>query len=419
VKDAIDDHGVSPGALNSSWILRALARIRITDAALSLAVRNMFRRRTRLVLTLSLLAGAGAMFVTSLNLKAAWENNVAQAAHDRHFDLELGLLQPAALERVVTLITAVPGVNHVEPWDVSRTSIASNDGLNLARRYPDGAHGGFALRAAPPDTKLVAHSMLEGRWLQAQDGDVVVINTLARAIAFRDVRVGDWVTLSVDHRPLKLKVVGITRELLTPGAAYVTPNTFARATHTGGLTNALRIVLADRERTEAVSRSIVQALEREHIGVKEVITAKRFATAQGGHVYVLVFALGFIAAMMAMVGLLGLASALGTAVIERTREFGVMRAIGARSAAVIRSVLGEGALIALLSWIIALALSLPLSARVAGVLASISTQELSLQLSPSGAVLWLCVVLLGSLVVSLYPGKRASELTVRQTLTQT
>jgi putative ABC transport system permease protein len=397
----------------------ALARIRITDAALNLAVRNVFRRRTRLVLTLSLLAGAGAMFVTSLNLKAAWANNVTQAAHDRHFDLELGLQQAALWERVVTLVAAVPGVSHVEPWDVSRVSIAGKDGLELARSYPDGSHGGFVLRGAPPDTKLVAHNMLEGRWLQSGDADAVVLNTLARTIAFRNVQVNDWVTLSVDHRPLKVRVVGVTRELLTPGAAYVTPDAFALATHTVGLTSAVRIVLADRERTDAVSRSIVQALEREHIGVKGVVTAKRYATAQGGHVYILVFALGFIATMMAMVGLLGLASALGTAVIERTREFGVMRAIGARSACIIRSVLGEGALIGLLSWVVALLLSLPLSAQVGRVLAPISTQELSLQLSPLGAGLWLCFVLLGSVVVSFYPAKRASQLTVRQTLTHT
>jgi putative ABC transport system permease protein len=419
VKDAIDDHGVSPDALNSSWMSRALARIRIRDAALNLAVRNTFRRRARFVLTLSLLAGAGAMFVTSLNLKAAWENNVTQAARDRHFDLELDLQQAAPLERVMALAAAVPGVRQVEPWSVGSASIAGKDELEILRRYPDGAHGGFSLRAAPPDTRLVAHTMIEGRWLQAQDSDAVVINTLAKAIAFRETKVGDWVTLSVDHRPLKVRVVGITRELLTPGAAYITPAAFAQATRSAGLTNAIRIVLADQEQIETASRAVVQALEREQIGVKVVITEKRFVAAQGGHVYILVFALGFIAAMMAVVGLLGLVSSLGTSVIERTREFGVMRAVGARSGAVLRTVLGEGILIGMLSWIVALLLSLPLSARVGAVLASIATQELSLQLSPSGAALWLCVVLLGSVIVSFFPAKRASQLTIRQTLAYT
>jgi putative ABC transport system permease protein len=416
VRDAIDDHGVSSGGQGSSWTTRALARIRVTDAASNLAVRNLFRRRARLVLTLSLLAGAGAMFVTSLNLKAAWEHNITQAASDRHFDLELELQKAASLERVLAVTSAVPGVAHVEPWDVAGASIANRDGLEVVRRYPDGAHGGIALRGAPPNTKLVAHTMSEGRWLQVQDDDAVVINTLARTIAFRGAKVGDWVSLSVDHRPLKLRLVGVVRELLTPGAAYVTPDTFARATRGVGLTNAVRIVLADREQADAVIGAIVQAFEREHIGVKSVLTDKRFAAAQGGHVYVLVFALGFIAAMMAVVGMLGLASSLGISVIERTREFGVMRAIGARSGAIIRTVVGEGLLIGLLSWIVALALSLPLSAQVGGVLASISAQELSLELSVSGAGWWLAIVLFGSTAVSCYPARQASKLTVRKTL---
>jgi putative ABC transport system permease protein len=416
VRHAIDDYGVSAGGQGSSWTRRALARIRVTDAASNLAVRNLFRRRTRLVLTLSLLAGAGAMFITSLNLKAAWEHAITQAVSDRHFDLELGLQKIASLERVLAVTTAVPGVVNVEPWNVAAASIGNKDGLDVVRRYPDGAHGGIVLRGAPPNTQLIAHTMIEGRWLRQQDNDAVVINTLARTSALRGAKLGDWVSLSVDHRPLKLRIVGVVRELLTPGAAYVTPGTFARATRAVGLVNAVRIVLADREQADGVAGAIVQALEREHIGVKSVLTDKRLTAAQGGHVYILVLALGFIAAMMAVVGMLGLASSLGTSVIERTREFGVMRAIGARSGAVIRTVVGEGLLIGVLSWIVALLLSLPLSAQVGEVLASISTQELSLELSVSGAGWWLAIVLFGSTAVSFCPARQASKLTVRQTL---
>jgi len=419
VRQAIDDHGVSAQTPASSWLARALTRLRITDAALNLAVRNTFRRRTRLLLTLSLLSGAGAMFITSLNLEAAWEDNVTQAARDRHFDLEVRLQQPAPVDKVLAVASALPGVRHIEPWDVSRASIAGADALDLVHSYPDGAHGGFGLHSAPPDTRMVAHEMIDGRWLQPQDEDALVINSLAHAIAFRGVRVGDRVTLLVEHRPLTLRVVGITRELLTPGAAYVTPATFARATGLAGRTNALRLSLVDRGQADAVARRVVKALERERIGVKMVFTEKRFVAAQGGHVYILVFALGFIATLMAVVGLLGLASSLGTAVVERTREFAVMRAVGARSAAVMRSVLGEGMLTAALSCVAAIALSLLLSARVGSVLAAISTQELRLQLSPSGVGLWLLVVLLGSTVVSIAPARSASRLTVRQALSHT
>jgi putative ABC transport system permease protein len=210
--------------------------------------------------------------------------------------------------------------------------------------------------------------------------------------------------------------VGVVNESLTPGAAYVTPATFQHATQRAGRVNALRFVVADRARVEAVSRALVQALEAAGAGVRVSITEQRFAAAQGGHVYILVAALGFIACTMAVVGLLGLASTLGTAVAERTREFGVLRALGARSAAVLQTVVFEGLVIALLSWGLAVLLSLGLSARVGQVLASIAAQSLVPRLSLPGALLWLALLLLGALVVSGYPARRASRLTVSRAL---
>ena len=84
----------------------------------------------------------------------------------------------------------------------------------------------------------------------------------------------------------------------------------------------------------------------------------------------------------------------------------------------LRSVLAEGLLTTLLSCTIAVVLSLLLSARVGSVLARISTQELSLRLSASGVALWLLLVLLGAVVVGAAPARRASRLTLRQTLAQ-
>ena len=95
---------------------------------------------------------------------------------------------------------------------------------------------------------------------------------------------------------------------------------------------------------------------------------------------------------------------------------GVLRAVGARSAAVLQTVVFEGLCIALLSWLLALLLSLALSARVGQVLASIAAQSLVLRLSLPGALLWLALLLAGALVVSWQPARRAARLTVRQTL---
>lgn len=419
VREAIDDHGVAKGGIGFDAMDRLLARIRLSDPALTLALRNTFRRRARLTLTLSLLATAGATFIASVNLKLAWEDYVAQATAYRRYDLEIRLQRPASQAQVIGLVTAIPGVRKAEAWNTASAAIDRGDGLEIVRTYPDGGHGGFSLRSAPPQTDVVDLHLLEGRWLQPRDTDAIVLNQLARTSIFPTVKAGQWISLRVEDRPARLRVVGIARELLTPASGYTTSAAFANATNQAGRTNAIRIVLSERGTADAVAQSVVGALEREQIGVKSILTEKILGAAQAGHIYILAFALGFIATMMALVGALGLASALSTSVIERTREFGVMRAIGARSVDVLKGVLSEGLFTGLLSWMVAVPLSIPISMGVGNVLASISNQPLSLTLSPGAAGLWLGIVMLASAAASLYPARQASRLTVRQTLTIT
>jgi putative ABC transport system permease protein len=413
VRAALDDHGAAPA---DSALLRLAARLRLGDVALDLALRNSLRRRTRLVLTLALLAGAGAMFETSLALRGAWQDAVARAAQQRRWDIELALAQPAPFARIESLLGALPDVRSIEPWNAAGAAVAGAGGVDVVRTYPDGGHGSFALRSAPPATTLIAHTMAEGRWLRPDDTDAVVLNTSARRVAFPAARIGDTVTLSVGHRPIALRLVGIADETLMPGAAYVAPATFDRASANGGLARVLRIALRASAADGPALAAITQALERDGLGLRAAITARRFAAAQGGHVMILVGALGFIAALMAVVGLLGLASALAVSAGERTREFGVMRALGASRAIALRIVVAEGLVIGAASWALALVASLPLSAVVGRVLGAISTQDLLPRLGAGPAATLLVATLVGAFAASLAPALRASRWTVRQAL---
>jgi putative ABC transport system permease protein len=414
VRAALDDHGATSagGTASARW----LTRVRFKSPALTQAFRNVFRRRGRLVMTASLLAGAGALFIASLDLKAAWERNVNDAIRDRNFALEVRLRGGAPRDVVLRAVAATPGVARAESWSRAGASRAHADDLDVTGGYPDGGHGSFSLREAPPDTRAVAHRMTAGRWLVAGDTDAVVLNGMARSIAFADVQVGDTVTLRVDRRPVPLRVVGFVREPLTAGAAMVSPSTFAHATQRADSTNTVRVTLSPTVTERDGTRQIVDALERLGIAVGSVTTESRVVGAQGGHIYILVFALAVIALVMAVVALIGLASSLGVSVLERTREFGVMRAIGCKRSDIIVTVLAEGIVTALLSAVAAVAVSRVVSEIVGRVLASISNQELTLSLSPLSVALWVSGLVLGATLVSWYPARRAARLTVRDAL---
>jgi putative ABC transport system permease protein len=108
---------------------------------------------------------------------------------------------------------------------------------------------------------------------------------------------------------------------------------------------------------------------------------------------------------------------MSTSVIERTREFGIMRAIGAKTYTVLRNVISEGIFIGLMSWVLSCVLSIPLSLGVGYLIGNLAFRApLPLILSPLGLGLWLLIIVVGSVAASAYPARKASSLTIRETL---
>ncbi len=306
----------------------------------------------------------------------------------------------------------------VESWNRTPAAVNRPDGLNIVRTYPDGGHGSFSLRSAPPDSKLVDITLLAGRWLTASDSNAVVLNHTAKAF-FPNVQVGDDVVLTLAQTPVTFKVVGIIKELLTPASAYVLPKTYDNVLRQSGEADAVRVVLKENDNASiaTITRKIEKALGQANIRVSINISENLLDNAVSGHVYILIFTLIVMSVLMAVVGALGLVSAMGTSVLERTREFGIMRTIGGRSRTILRNVISEGVFIGLLSFFIAVVLSLPLSTLVGNLIGNLAFRSpLSLVVSPLALVLWLGLILLGSVAASAYPAWTASRLTIRETL---
>jgi len=419
VRETISDYGINRETFASNLRDGWLSRIRFFDNTLILALRNTFRRRGRLILTLSLLSAAGAMFMTGINVKEAWNVYLDQAAAERHYDLEIRFNSPVSVERLDSLLSNVDGVEKSESWNMIPAAMNRPDALNVVRTYPDGGHGSFTLRSAPLGSDLIETPLLDGRWLEAGDANAVVLNQNAKAF-FPDAKMGDEIQLLIEGQMKTFRVVGIIRQILTPSTAYVLPETFASATGQPlELTNAVRVVM--RERNEAVIASITKDIEQTLAGgdvsVKVTVSEALLGDAISGHVYIFIVALMLISTVMAVVGALGLASSMGTSVIERTREFGVMRAIGAKSKTILRNIISEGVFIGLMSWVIALPLSIPLSYGIGYLIGMLSFRSpLPLVMSPAGLAIWLSVIVIGSIAASAYPARQASRLTIRETL---
>ena len=121
--------------------------------------------------------------------------------------------------------------------------------------------------------------------------------------------------------------------------------------------------------------------------------------------------------MIGVVGLIGLGSSMSTSVIERTREFGVMSAIGALPSTVRQLVMSEGIFIAIASCVVGAVPALVLTLFMATGLGNLFfNAPLPFRVSTLGIVIWIVVVVLGAALATLAAAYRASQLTVREAL---
>jgi putative ABC transport system permease protein len=117
------------------------------------------------------------------------------------------------------------------------------------------------------------------------------------------------------------------------------------------------------------------------------------------------------------VGGIGLASTMAINVVERGRELGVMRSVGATSLVIACIRVVERLLIGVLSWLLAVPLSYP-GARAFCQVVGLKLMELPLDFRypVRSVVLWLVIVVVLSTLASLWPVLRATRVSVREVL---
>jgi len=425
VQDALSDAG--SGKLYVAPRVGLLERLPGVDRSLLMALRNSVRRRSRLLLTVGLLGTAGAMYQSSLNVRAASEQHLVDAAADRHYDIETVLVRPAAPAQVAGVLAALPEVALAEPWRRRSAARERADGLEIERVYPDGAHGTLAVLAVPEPNATLRLAMLDGHWLAPGEQGTAVLNGEALEF-FPNAKAGDTIGLSSGGKTMQLRVAGVARQYMSPATVFVTPATYA-ALSAGGTPSAAdanllpaqayRIVLRqhDGAALDAASARISAALAAAGMEVRINYTETMLRKEVDGHFDLLIGAMLFISLLMAAVGLFGLSAAMGSSVAERSREFGIMRSIGASNGIVLRNVLSEGVFIALLSIPLAFALALPLSAALGSFLGNmLFGLAFPLVVSPKALLVWTLLALTGALLATGMPAWRASRLSIHQSL---
>lgn len=421
VRDALDYQGMARRADISIGADVGLGRLRGLDRTVLMAFRNIFRRRARLLLSVGLLAFAGTVFVGGMSTMAGFQASLDRDRELRRWDVDVQL---AVTGRVSTgalmeLVARIPGVTRVEGWSIWQSSVVPpGQQFSVTRTYPDQGHGSIAVTVIPQGSLLIdPPSLPEGRWLHPNEAGAVVISKAGLAEDLHGIRSGETIRLSLHGRLTNWLVVGIAAGPVGGhgGGILMTEKGFEAATGVSQ-PNLLRIVTNGHaeETRVAVAAAAERTLTDAGIIVRSAASVSRSAAAGAGHMLPLIVVFLGLSAAVSVVGFAGLTSTMSTNVLERTREFGVMRALGAPSSTVRRLVVLEGIFMAVLSCVIAAGPALLLTAVMTGNLPM--PVDLPFRMSGPAILIWVTVVVLGAALATREPAARASRLTVREAL---
>jgi putative ABC transport system permease protein len=420
VRAAIDHHGggVNPSA--ATGILARLSRSNRLDRGLLMALRNTVRRPARFLLAVGLLASAGMVFVAGMSLSAGTEAIAEEQKQRRTWDVDVQLASPAAMDKVAAIADRVPDVGRVEALNVTQTGVAGPGQLPVTRTYPDQGHGRISVTALPVSTSLLpAPKLLEGRWLNPGETGAVVLNQVARNDTVPGVHAGDTVQLLVGGAPTTWRVVGLVEEKGHGSGVYATAEGFAKAMGQPPQANQLRIATTrhDEPTREAVADVVNRALTDVGIEVRSAASISRSEAISAGHLGPVILILLGVALPLGVVGAIGLASAMSANVLDRTREFGVLHAIGALPKAVRRIVTAEAVFLALSSCLVAVIPTLGLTAVLGAGLGNLFfSAPLPYRISGPAILIWTAVVILSAVLATEAAATRASRITVREAL---
>ncbi|MFQ6080215.1 MAG: ABC transporter permease [Candidatus Bathyarchaeia archaeon] len=261
--------------------------------------------------------------------------------------------------------------------------------------------------------------IVEGRFLQRSD---VVSAVLGANIAHPPhleepiAHVGDRITVVInsggEKKTLSLKVAGILEKVgesigvsLDDGI-YVTIRKAQQIFNTGNVVDRIMMEAKDVESVDHVVEEVQDELGE---GVM-VMSASFIKETVGSIATILGAVLGGIAAISLIVAGIGVINTMTISVMERTREIGVMKALGAKTRDVLLMFLMESLLTGLIGGMIGVALGFLLS----HVVSAIATFTLNIPLTPAPSlevgIAGIAFAVITGALAGLYPARKASRL---------
>jgi putative ABC transport system permease protein len=375
-----------------------------------ISLRNTFRRKSRLALTLFTLTMGGAIFISVFNVRVTLHDYIGQIGKYFRADVSLDFDKAYRLDEIQQAVTRVEGVIKAEGWQFVSGELLDEQDAVLEN---------INILAPPAESTLIQPILVSGRWLRADDVRRLAVSEGSMKY-YPNLKVGDILPLKIDGRREAWEVVGIFKFVDREGVlAYAPYEYISHLNNQVNRSSSFRVVTLQHDRAyQDATAELLDKYLRDH-GFKVRISQAGSASLDTAveSLDTLVVFLLIMAILTAVVGSMGLTGTMGMNVLERTREIGITRAIGADDRAVMQTVIAEGVVIGSISFVLAIILSVPFTYGLSTIVSlAVFETPITVVFTYMGYAIWLGLVLVLSTLASILPARNAARLTIREVL---
>ena len=375
-----------------------------------ISLRNTFRRKSRLMLTLFTLTMGGAIFISVFNVRVTLHDYIGQIGKYFRADVTLDFDTPYRVDEVQRAVANVGGVVKAEGWQFASGELLDDNNHVVEN---------ITLLSPPAGSTLVQPILVAGRWMSADDVRKMAVSE-GLLKSYPNLKPGDILTMKIDGRKEAWEVIGIFKFVDREGVlAYAPYEYISRMNHLAKQSSSFRIVTEQHTRAyqDAKAEELDKYMRDRGYKVRVAQAGSASLDTAVESLDILVVFLLIMAILTAVVGSMGLTGTMGMNVLERTREIGIMRAIGADDRAVMRTVIAEGIVIGSISFILAIILSVPFTYGLSAIVSlAVFQTPIAVVFTYLGYAIWLGLVLVLSTVASILPARNAAQLTIREVL---
>ena len=416
VRAALAAYGINKGEGNGS-LARLGQHLTWISQTTWLGLRSLFRKRASAALTLLMLTVAGTSFLIVQTAAASVNETIGSAWTNIHADVEVYADESYSQARAQ--VGTLPNVRRMERFGIA------------GAQTPWGKLG---LWGFEPQTQIYHYQLTSGRWLREDDTNVVLLSDAVAAQTGLHAGSRLVVTSLGGNKSLTWTVIGTLKEAVDSlgqiGTAVVPVTTlyqFEGTPESLVVDYADKLLVQARDRTPAGVNQLADQIDAlgtnlilsgsvgRGAGLGPVFLVQDEALRHQREFYILYAVLYAVALLTGAAGILGLVSTLTAAAVERQREIGLVRAMGASSWRVAQVFWVEGLALGGIAWCLGALLGLPLASAFLQFFGRLVI-PVDFVVDPLAFLVMLAALILIVTLASVVPARRASRLRIADLL---